>query len=141
VVQETAARRNEGVLGNLIVRIGKRLIPASLKGSLQLTLPSGKQVLIGIPGEGFAADLTLRNFKVVWASVRRAQLGFFESYLAGDIESTDPRSFSSSISATVRLSTGLRPVFFSPAGLTSYGTRGATTIMRGQRKIFPPTMI
>ena len=93
MVQGTAAQRNEGVLGNLIVRIGKRLLPATLKGSLQLTLPSGKQILIGTPGEGFAADLTLRNFKVIWASVRRAQLGFFESYLAGDVESSDPTKF------------------------------------------------
>ena len=89
----TAARGNEGVLGNLIVRIGKRLLPATLKGSLQLTLPSGKQILIGTPGEGFSADLTLRNFKVIWASVRRAQLGFFESYMAGDVESRDPTKF------------------------------------------------
>ncbi len=93
MVQETAIRVNEGVLGNLIVRIGKRLLPKTLKGSLELTLPSGKQVVLGTPGEGFAADLTLRNFKVIWASVRRAQLGFFESYMAGDIESRDPTKF------------------------------------------------
>ena len=93
MVQGPAAQGNEGVLGNLIVRIGKRLLPATLKGSLQLTLPSGKRILIGTPGEGFAADLTLRNFKVVWASIRRAQLGFFESYLAGDVESSDPTKF------------------------------------------------
>jgi hypothetical protein len=53
VAQGTAARGNEGVLGNLIVRIGKRLLPSTLKGSLQLTLPSGKQILIGTGGEGF----------------------------------------------------------------------------------------
>ncbi len=93
MVQGTAVQGNEGVLGNLIVRVGKRLLPATLKGSLQLTLPSGKQILIGTPGEGFSADLTLRNFKVIWASVRRAQLGFFESYLAGDVESSDPTRF------------------------------------------------
>ena len=93
MVQGPAAQGNEGILGNLIVRIGKRLLPATLKGSLQLTLPSGKQILIGAPGEGFAADLTLRNFKVIWASIRRAQLGFFESYLAGDVESSDPTKF------------------------------------------------
>jgi cyclopropane-fatty-acyl-phospholipid synthase len=90
VDQETAVRVKEGILGNLIVRIGKRLLPKTLKGSLELTLPSGKQVVLGTPGEGFTADLTLRNFKVIWASVRRAQLGFFESYMAGDIESRDP---------------------------------------------------
>ena len=93
MVQKTAAQANEGVLGNLIVRVGRRLLPATLKGSLQLTLPSGKQILLGAPGEGFSADLTLRNFKVIWASVRRAQLGFFESYLAGDVESKDPAKF------------------------------------------------
>ena len=91
--QETAVRVNEGVLGNLIVRIGKRLLPKTLKGSLELTLPSGKQVVLGAPGQDFAADLTLRNFKVIWASVRRAQLGFFESYMAGDVESKDPTKF------------------------------------------------
>ena len=93
MVRKTAAQANEGVLGNLIVRIGRHLLPATLKGSLQLTLPSGKQVLLGAHGEGFSADLTLRNFKVIWASVRRAQLGFFESYLAGDVECKDPAKF------------------------------------------------
>ena len=111
MVQETAVRINEGILGNLIVRIGKRLLPTTLKGSLELTLPSGKQVVLGIPGEGFAADLTLRNFKVIWASVRRAQLGFFESYLAGDIESSDPTKFFkfylSNRAALDRASTGI----------------------------------
>jgi cyclopropane-fatty-acyl-phospholipid synthase len=93
VAQDAATRVNEGILGNLIVRIGKRLLPKTLTGSLELTLPSGQQVMLGTPGQGFAADLTLRNFKVIWASVRRAQLGFFESYLAGDIESKDPTTF------------------------------------------------
>lgn len=93
MVQRTAAQGNEGVLGNLIVRVGKRLLPSSLNGSLELTLPSGQEVVLGTPGEGFAADLKLRNFKVIWASIRRAQLGFFESYLAGDVESSDPAKF------------------------------------------------
>src|SRR5215204_4180694 len=93
VDQETAVRVKEGILGNLIVQIGKRLLPKSLRGSLALTLPSGNQVVLGTPGEGFAADLTLRNFKVIWASVRRAQLGFFESYMAGDVESKNPTKF------------------------------------------------
>ncbi len=89
MAQETPMK-SEGALGNLIVAAGKRLIPKTLKGSLALTLPSGQRLLLGNSLEGFAADLTLRNFKVVWASIRRAQLGFFESYLAGDVESSDP---------------------------------------------------
>ena len=93
MVQGTAARGNEGVLGNLIVRLGKRLLPSRFKGSLELTLPSGQHVVLGDTGGKSGADLTLKNFKVIWASIRRAQLGFFESYLAGDIESSDPARF------------------------------------------------
>ncbi len=84
---------SEGFLGNLVISVARRLLPATFKGSLELTLPSGRQVLLGQKGTGFDADLTLRNFKVIWAGVRRGQLGFFERYLAGDIESRDPTSF------------------------------------------------
>jgi cyclopropane-fatty-acyl-phospholipid synthase len=84
---------SEGFLGNIIVQVGKRLLPANFKGSLELTLPSGQTALLGQKGTGFDADLTLRNFKVIWAGIRRGQLGFFERYLAGDVESRDPTSF------------------------------------------------
>lgn len=84
---------SEGILGNLIIAAARRLLPKSYKGSLELTLPSGRSVLLGEKGSGLEADLSLRNFKVIWASVRRGQLGFFERYLAGDIESRDPTAF------------------------------------------------
>jgi cyclopropane-fatty-acyl-phospholipid synthase len=84
---------SEGILGNLIIAAARRLLPKSYKGSLELTLPSGRSVLLGERGSGLEADLSLRNFKVIWASVRRGQLGFFERYLAGDIESRDPTAF------------------------------------------------
>jgi cyclopropane-fatty-acyl-phospholipid synthase len=84
---------SEGFLGNLIVAAGRKLLPASFKGSLELALPSGRKVLLGSKGSGPDADLTLRNFKVIWASIRRGQLGFFERYLAGDLESSDPTAF------------------------------------------------
>jgi cyclopropane-fatty-acyl-phospholipid synthase len=89
-MQKTANHANEGLLTKLIVKVGRRLLPENIRGSLSLTLPSGENMVIGTPGEEVAADLRLNNFKVIWASVRRAQLGFFESYLSGDIESTDP---------------------------------------------------
>ncbi len=68
-------------------------MPTSYKGSLELTLPSGRHVLLGEKGTGPDADLSLRNFRVIWASIRRGQLGFFERYLAGDVESSDPTAF------------------------------------------------
>ncbi len=82
-----------GILERIVVRAAARLLPSSFKGKLDLTLPSGRHLTIGgdVPGE--QADLTLRNFKVIWAGFRRAQLGFFERYLAGDVESRDPTAF------------------------------------------------
>jgi cyclopropane-fatty-acyl-phospholipid synthase len=83
-------RISDGIIGSLVIAFGKKLIPKRLKGSLTLTLPSGRHLVIGTPGEGFAADLTLRNYKPIWASMRRGQLGFFDCYMAGDALSSDP---------------------------------------------------
>jgi cyclopropane-fatty-acyl-phospholipid synthase len=85
--------RREGLIGRLIVGAASRLIPRNLKGTLAVTLPSGRVVALGTPGTGHSADLTFHNFKVVRASITRAQLGFFESYMAGDIDTTDPAAF------------------------------------------------
>lgn len=85
-----AVVKNEGLIGRLIVAVGHRLFPKALDGSLSITLPSGREVTLGDPAKGVTADLRLNNFKVIWASIRRAHLGFFESYMAGDVESSDP---------------------------------------------------
>jgi cyclopropane-fatty-acyl-phospholipid synthase len=84
---------SEGIVGNLIIAVARKLLPKTFKGSLNLTLPSGRKVLLGTRGSGPDADLVLRNFKVVGAAIRRGQLGFFERYLAGDVESSDPTAF------------------------------------------------
>jgi cyclopropane-fatty-acyl-phospholipid synthase len=84
------AQAGDGFIGQLIMKFGAKLMPKALKGSLSLTLPSGRVVVIGGSGEAFSADLTLRNYKVIWASMRRGQLGFFDCYMAGDVTSSDP---------------------------------------------------
>jgi cyclopropane-fatty-acyl-phospholipid synthase len=83
---------SDGLIGNLIVNVAKRWIPKDVVGSLAVTLPSGRVITAGTPGsgKGVDADLKIKNFSVIWASMRRAQLGFFERYLAGDLESSDP---------------------------------------------------
>ncbi len=86
-------KMEDGLLGRLIVATAKRLLPKDFKGSLELTLPSGQMIVLGGQNPGEKADLTLHNFSVVWAGIRRAQLGFFERYLAGDVESRDPTAF------------------------------------------------
>ena len=86
-------KMNEGIIGNLILGLGRKWLPKSFKGSLQLTLPSGRKVMLGEPGNGPDATLKLHNYKVILAGIRRGQLGFFEHYLAGDIESSDSTQF------------------------------------------------
>ena len=83
----------DGLLGQMIVSVAKRLLPTDFKGSLELTLPSGQVIMLGGKNPGERADLKLHNFSVVWASIRRAQLGFFDRYMAGDVESHDPTAF------------------------------------------------
>ena len=77
----------------LLVAAGRKLLPQSFKGRLDLTLPSGNVVILGGAEPGERADLKIRNFKVLWSAFRRAQLGFFERYMAGDLESSDPTAF------------------------------------------------
>jgi cyclopropane-fatty-acyl-phospholipid synthase len=88
-----AQTMRDGMLGQLIVSVAKRLLPSDFKGSLELTLPSGQIITLGGQNPGEKADLRLRNFSVVWAGIKRAQLGFFERYMAGDVESRDPTAF------------------------------------------------
>ena len=82
-----------GLIEKAVAAVAARLLPKSFKGRLDLTLPSGRVVTLGGATPGEQADLTLRNFKVLWAGFRRAQLGFFERYLAGDIVSKNPTAF------------------------------------------------
>jgi cyclopropane-fatty-acyl-phospholipid synthase len=82
-----------GLLERLIVAAAAKLLPSSFKGKLDLTLPSGRMLTIGGATPGENADLRLNNFKVIWAGIRRAQLGFFERYMAGDVESQNPTAF------------------------------------------------
>ena len=81
--------RQDGVIAHLIHRIGTKLLPSELVGGLTLTLPSGQQHSIGFERPGIQCDLQLANYRPVWAAVRRGAVGFAESYMAGDITTSD----------------------------------------------------
>jgi cyclopropane-fatty-acyl-phospholipid synthase len=82
-----------GLIETLLVTAARRWLPQQIVGSLAITLPSGQTIVWGQKGAGPDADLKLFNFRVLWASMRRAQLGFFDRYMAGDVESSDPTTF------------------------------------------------
>ena len=79
----------DGVLGRLIGLIGRKLMPRDLTGGLTLTLPSGRTHRIGYARQGVSCDLQLRNYRPVWSAMRRGAIGFAESVMAGDVDSSD----------------------------------------------------
>jgi cyclopropane-fatty-acyl-phospholipid synthase len=112
MTSEIAAMR-EGPLGRLIFSIGKRLLPQDIVGGLMLTMPSGAQHRIGFERPGIACDLQIGNYRPIWSAIRRGAVGFAESYMAGDLDS-------SNITAVLRfylqnrraLDSAAKPVFY-----------------------------
>jgi cyclopropane-fatty-acyl-phospholipid synthase len=81
--------RQAGLVAHIIHAIGGKLLPTELQGGLTLTLPSGDQHRVGFDRPGIQCDLHLRNYRPVWAAIRRGAVGFAESYMAGDVDSSD----------------------------------------------------
>ena len=101
-------------LDRLILAIGTRMMPRHLRGRLRLTLPSGRVVEVGNGQSGVSAEIHLKSYRPVWASMRRASVGFAASYIDGHWDSPD-------IAALLRfylqnrsqLDQASKPVFFS----------------------------
>ncbi len=83
-------RASDGWLGRLVTGIGRRVIPRRIKGCLRLTLPSGREYVIGNEQTGIEADMQIHNFAVIRRAMTRASIGFAESYMAGEWSSSDP---------------------------------------------------
>jgi cyclopropane-fatty-acyl-phospholipid synthase len=77
-------------LDRIVTAAGRRLLPRAIKGNLDITLPSGRELSIGSSATGIAADIQLKNYYPLWSSMRRASIGFAESYMSGHWESSDP---------------------------------------------------
>lgn len=61
------------------------LLQRLVHGSLTVRLPDGAVQHFGsVPGAGPTASLTLRNWEVCTAALRSGDIGFAESYIAGD---------------------------------------------------------
>jgi cyclopropane-fatty-acyl-phospholipid synthase len=112
-----AAAQSEGLIGRLMLAVGRRLVPQDLRGGLHLTLPSGRSLDIGFRNPGATASLTLNSYAPVWSSIRRGAVGFSESYITGGWDSPD-------ITALLRfylqnrhaLDRAAKPVFYKSIG-------------------------
>ncbi len=85
---DTATVR-ESLLGRLFLAVGSRILPQAIEGGLTLTLPSGASHRIGYERPGATCDLQVCNYRPVWSAMRRGAVGFAESYMAGDLDSSD----------------------------------------------------
>jgi cyclopropane-fatty-acyl-phospholipid synthase len=65
-----------------------RLLQRLRHGSLDVQLPDGSQAHFGVP-DGPRAAIRLRNWKVCAAALRSGDIGFAESYIAGDWTTPD----------------------------------------------------
>ena len=72
-----------------IERAGRALLPGTISGSLTITFPNGRKAQLGTPGALPHAELVLNNYRVIGNSMRRASIGFAESYMAGDVDIPD----------------------------------------------------
>jgi cyclopropane-fatty-acyl-phospholipid synthase len=55
-------------------------------GRLKLTLPSGRKAVVGPIERDIAAHLAIKNYRVLSKILRRGQIGFADSYMAGDVD-------------------------------------------------------
>ena len=68
-----------------------RLLKNLKHGSLDIQLPDGTGLHFGTPGEGgLRAAMRLANWNVCGATMRSGDIGFAETYIAGDWTSPDP---------------------------------------------------
>lgn len=126
----------EGILGHVIAAIGHKLLPRDILGGITLTLPSGKVQRLGYVRPGISCDLQLRNYRPVWNAVRRGAIGFAESFMAGDADSSD-------ITAVLRfylqnresLNKAAKPVFSKSIGDRLFHLMRANTRAGARRNI------
>jgi cyclopropane-fatty-acyl-phospholipid synthase len=86
----TAFATSDSILTRIILAAGHRIMPDGLSGALDLTLPSGRILRIGRRAGAADAVLRFKSWRPLWASMRKASIGFAESYMDGTWESPDP---------------------------------------------------
>ena len=70
-------------------RSALRLLKQLQQGSLTVQLPDGSQQRFGDAGHALHASLTLHNWRVFAATLKSGDIGFAESYIAGDWDTPD----------------------------------------------------
>src|SRR5512135_1929814 len=70
-------------------RLALRLLENLQNGRLDVRFPDGQRASFGAGSDPHPADLRLNNWNVIGASLASGDIGFAESYIAGDWTTTD----------------------------------------------------
>lgn len=74
------------VLDAALIRPLAAALAETSAGRLVVTLPSGRQAVVGPIDREVAGELALSNYRVLAKLIARGQLGFADSYMASDID-------------------------------------------------------
>ncbi|MBS0242131.1 MAG: class I SAM-dependent methyltransferase [Proteobacteria bacterium] len=74
---------------SIVLSVVDRVLRRMSIGRLHLTLPSGASAVVGCPSTSAEADVQIASYAALWKIGRRGVLGFAESYMDGDIETSD----------------------------------------------------
>ena len=88
--------RNFGVMAKDLPATARMALSAAMKldrGSLKITTPDGREILIAGKSGGPDAELVLNNWKLPGRAFAGGTIGVAESYIDGDWESPDVTSF------------------------------------------------
>lgn len=76
----------DSLLDTTLIRPLAAALAGTPAGRLVLTLPSGRKTVVGPIDREVAGELVLNNYRVLAKLIVRGQLGFADSYMAGDID-------------------------------------------------------
>jgi cyclopropane-fatty-acyl-phospholipid synthase len=85
--------RDARLVDRALLRLIDRLARRHEIGRMRLTLPSGASSVIGASSAAKDAELHVRRWRSLIQIARRGALGFAESYMDGDLECQDLKSF------------------------------------------------
>lgn len=87
--KHTRAGLGARLISRVVEKLGIWMLDDPKNGAVTVTLPDGRSRTLGDPKTGPHAHVRLKNFAVLWHSMRRGTLGFAAAYMKGGVEVDD----------------------------------------------------
>ena len=76
-------------LENSLEKLAEAFLSKNKFGELKVSFPSGKIHKYKAEFKGYKADIKFNNYRLFYKLMKKGSIGFAESYMDGDFESTD----------------------------------------------------